>query len=311
MIPKAHITAWRSRAPWLLDAQVEQDLIICRAIVELFRVPEIANSLVFRGGTALYKLYLDPPARYSEDIDLVQARPEPIGHTLDRARTVLDPWLGAPRRLLREGRVSLVYRFDSEDVPPLKLRLKVEINTREHFTELGVVRVPFRVDNPWYTGAADVATYALDELLCTKLRALYQRRKGRDLFDLWHALELGRLDPKVLLACLQRYLAEEGRTVTRAQFEENLAGKRNDPDFRNDMGPLLRPGFAWDFEAALDAVLQKLVALLAGEPWKGTVDQSLRGAIQKGIDQADDGQLLDGPEVMNELRRVIQRRRQS
>jgi predicted nucleotidyltransferase component of viral defense system len=73
MIPKAHITAWRARAPWLLDAQVEQDLIISRAIVELFRVPEIADSLVFRGGTALYKLYLDPPARYSEDIDLVQA----------------------------------------------------------------------------------------------------------------------------------------------------------------------------------------------------------------------------------------------
>jgi hypothetical protein len=79
MIPKAHITAWRVQAPLLADAQVEQDLIISRAIVELFRVPEIASSLVFRGGTALYKLYLDPPARYSEDIDLVQARPEPIG----------------------------------------------------------------------------------------------------------------------------------------------------------------------------------------------------------------------------------------
>ncbi len=85
-------------------------------------------------------------------------------------------------------------------------------------------------------------------------------------------LELGRLDPKVLLACLQRYLAEEGRTVTRAQFEENLAGKRSDPDFRDDVGPLLRPGFAWDFEDAMDAVLQRLVALLAGEPWKGAED---------------------------------------
>ena len=272
MIPKAHITAWRARAPWLLDAQVEQDLIISRAIVELFRVPEITDGLVFRGGTALYKLYLDPPARYSEDIDLVQARPEPIGDTLDRARAVLDPWLGVPRRVLKEGRVNLVYRVDSEDAPPLKLRLKVEINTREHFTELGVVRVPFRVDNPWFTGVADAATYALDELLCTKLRALYQRKKGRDLFDLWHALEMGRLNPTVLVSCLQRYLAEEGRTVTRAQFEENLAGKRVDPDFRDDVGPLLRSGFSWDFEAALDAVLHKLVALLAGEPWKGAED---------------------------------------
>jgi predicted nucleotidyltransferase component of viral defense system len=269
MIPKANITAWRSRAPWLLDAQVEQDLIISR-IVELFRDSEIASCLVFRGGTALYKLYIDPPARYSEDIDLVQARPEPIGDTLDRARAVLDPWLGMPRRLLKEGRVNLVYRFDSEDAPPLKLRLKIEINTREHFTELGVVHVPFPVDNPWFTGTADVPTYALDELLSTKLRALYQRKKGRDLFDIWHALELGRLNPHVLVACLQRYLAQEGRTVTRAQFEENLSGKRKDPDFRGDVGPLLRPGYAWDFEAALDAVLKKLVALLPGEPWKGT-----------------------------------------
>jgi len=73
---------------------------------------------------------------------------------------VLDPWLGVPRRILKEGRGNLVYRFDSEDVSALKLRLKVEINTREHFTELGVVRVPFRVDNPWFTGAADASTYA-------------------------------------------------------------------------------------------------------------------------------------------------------
>ena len=52
MIPKAHITAWRARAPWLADAQVEQDLIISRAIVELFRVPEIASSLVFRADSS-------------------------------------------------------------------------------------------------------------------------------------------------------------------------------------------------------------------------------------------------------------------
>ncbi|MBM4320377.1 MAG: nucleotidyl transferase AbiEii/AbiGii toxin family protein, partial [Deltaproteobacteria bacterium] len=55
MIPKDHITAWRTQAPWTLDAQVEQDLVISRAVVELFRVPELASSLAFRGGTALYK----------------------------------------------------------------------------------------------------------------------------------------------------------------------------------------------------------------------------------------------------------------
>ena len=191
MIPRDYITAWRAQAPWRLDAQVEQDLVISHAIVDPFSVPEVASSLVFRGGTALYKIYLTPPARYSEDIDLVQVRAEPIGETLDRARAALDPWLGEPRRVFHEGRVNLVYRFESEDAPPLKLKLKVEINTREHFTVLGVKRVPFKVDNPWFKGAADVSTYAIDELLCTKLRALYQRKKGRDLFDVWYAMDHG------------------------------------------------------------------------------------------------------------------------
>ncbi len=269
MIPRNHITAWRETAPWPSDAQVEQDLVISRAIVEMFAVPNLAGSLVFRGGTALYKLHLTPPARYSEDIDLVQVRAEPIGETLDKARSVLDPWLGAPRRKLKEGRANLVYRFDSEDAPPLKLRLKIEINTREHFSVLGVDCVPFKVDNPWFAGTAAVPTYPLDELLATKLRALYQRRKGRDLFDVWHALGTGRVTPPTLLACFDRYLAEEGRAVTRAQFEENLAAKRTHPDFRDDVQPLLRPGLAWDVDAAVESVLEQLVTRLSGDPWKG------------------------------------------
>jgi hypothetical protein len=64
-------------------------------------------------------------------------------------------------------------------------------------------------------------------------------------------------------------LAEENREVTRAQFEENLARKRAQPDFHDDVQPLLRPGFVWDFDAAMDAVLENLVALLPGDPWKG------------------------------------------
>jgi len=247
MIPRDYITAWSARAPWRLDAQVEQDLVISRAIVDLFSVPELASSLVFRGGTALYKIYLTPPARYSEDIDLVQVRAESIGETLDRARVVLDPWLGEPRRVFKEGRVNL----------------------REHFTELGVTPARFEVANPWFSGAAEVPTYAIDELLCTKLRALYQRKKGRDLFDLWYALDQGRIDPVTLLACFHRYMKEDGRSVTRAQFEENLAGKRDQPDFRDDVGPLLRPGLSWDFDRAMDAVLKNLVARLPGDPWKG------------------------------------------
>ena len=270
MIPRDYITSWRVHAPWATDAQVEQDLVIGRALVELFRVPDLAGALAFRGGTALYKLYLAPPPRYSEDIDLVQVRAEPIGDTLNRMRSVLDPWLGRPRWKLKDGSVNLVYRFESEDRPPLRLRLKIEINTREHFTELGLQRVPFEVENRWFSGFAEVTTYTLDELLGTKLRALYQRRKGRDLFDLWHALETGRVDVPRVIACFRRYMTEGGHSATRAQFEENLEGKRRLPDFREDMGPLLRPRLAWDVDVAMNTVLERIVAFLPGDPWKGS-----------------------------------------
>ena len=59
MIPKADIVAWRQVVPWVSDAQVEQDLIISRALVVMFRDFSIAEKLAFRGGTALHKLYLD------------------------------------------------------------------------------------------------------------------------------------------------------------------------------------------------------------------------------------------------------------
>lgn len=91
MIPRDYITEWRRNAPWVQDAQVEQDLIICRALVAIFSHPLLRSALAFRGGTALYKLYLKPAARYLEDIDLVHVRAEPAGPVMDALREVLDP----------------------------------------------------------------------------------------------------------------------------------------------------------------------------------------------------------------------------
>src|SRR5262245_30058626 len=190
MIPRAHITAWRAEAPWATDAQVEQDLVISRALVEIFSDALLADALAFRGGTALHKLFFRPPARYSEDIDLVQVRAEKIGPVVEALHARLDPWLGKPTWKQSEGRFTLVYRFDSEGLPVTRMRLKVEINTREHFAVHGHIRHALRVENPWFSGESEIVTFELEELLGTKLRALYQRKKGRDLFDLARAVEI-------------------------------------------------------------------------------------------------------------------------
>ena len=93
MIPRAQITAWRARAPWSTDAQVEQDLALSRALVDLFSDDLLGRELAFRGGTALHKLHLEPAGRYSEDIDLVQTEAGPIGPVLDAIHEALDGWL--------------------------------------------------------------------------------------------------------------------------------------------------------------------------------------------------------------------------
>lgn len=270
MIPKDFITEWRDRAPWVLDRQVEQDLVISRALVELFSRRPIADSLAFRGGTALYKLHITPAARYSEDIDLVQTTPGGIGEVLDEVHAALDPWLGAPKWKQTEGRVTLSYRFDSEEVPTAPLKLKVEINSREHFVVYEPKVHRFEVASRWFSGSASLRTYELDELLATKLRALYQRKKGRDLFDLGLALQRTDVSPERVVRAFSRYMEAEDARVTRAMFEQNLAAKRRDPNFTADMTPLLAHGQAWSFDEAFERVWTGLVARLPGDPWKGS-----------------------------------------
>jgi len=269
LIPRDYITEWRAQAPWVQDIQVEQDLVICRALVEIFSHPVLSEALAFRGGTALYKLYLKPAARYSEDIDLVQMRAEPAGPVMDALRSVLDPWLGAPRWKQTEGRVTFVYRFASEDAPPIPMRLKVEINSREHFAVHGFKRVPFSVSSRWYEGNCDIPTYELDELLGTKLRALYQRKKGRDLFDLAVALAKDGVDPSRIVQTFGAYMEHGGHSITRALFEQNMNQKRGDGQFTADIGPLLASGYSWNFDDAAAEVHSALIARLPGDPWKG------------------------------------------
>ena len=214
MIPRDCVTAWRANAPWVEDAPVEQDLVIRRALVEMFSHPLLARSLAFRGGTALYKRYLSPAARYSEDIDPVQMEAGPAGAVMDAIQATLNPWLGKPRWKQTRGRVTFRYSFESDGAPPLKMRLKVEINTREHVAVIGRTRRSFGVRSRWFERTASIPTFELDELLATKLRALYQHKKGRDLFDLVVALGDVGSDPQGIVHTFRSYMAAENYPIT-------------------------------------------------------------------------------------------------
>lgn len=257
MIPKAYITAWRKKAPWQEDFQVEQDLVIERALMAIYSDEYLKEKLAFRGGTALHKLYLSPAARYSEDIDLVQITAEPFGPIMDKLREVLSFLGDKPIRKQKQHNNTLVYRFDSEDGIPL--RLKVEVNCREHHTIFGIQEVKYTMQSEWYTGEVSIPSYHLTELLGTKMRALYQRRKGRDLFDMWYAITLNDVSPQIIIEAWNFYMKEEANNITQKEFLENMEKKIVDPDFLSDMEGLLRPSLSYNIMEAYEFVKTNLL----------------------------------------------------
>ncbi len=257
MIASTAITHWSTIAPWPTLDQVEQDLVLSRVIVEISSHPLLGEELVFRGGTAFHKLHLATPRRYSEDLDYVRTTHGPIGPVLDGLRE-LGEGLGLTVATDVRQHPKAYFRgtFDSGG----KLKIKVEMNTYETSPSQPLQRIVHQVDSPWWSGEAEVQTFTAAELVATKLRALHQRRKGRDLFDLWLALTELDLDPAEIHAAFAPYRPDG---YTPATATETLEGHLIHPRFREDLDALVN---AWpegyDIDTAGALVLDRLIATL-------------------------------------------------
>lgn len=184
MIAENILQLWRKNAPWPLLGQVEQDLIISRALVELYNNEYLKTRMAFRGGTALHKIILPKPLRYSEDIDLNRLENGPVKKFIDEVRGSLDQMLGQPKKVKSTDRsVKIIYHYDSVDGGIRKL--KIEINVRETLPEKKLQEISYKVDSNYFQGSTKIMAFHTDEMIGTKIRALYQRTKGRDLFDLF------------------------------------------------------------------------------------------------------------------------------
>ena len=86
----------------------------------------------------------------------------------------------------------------------------------------------------------------------TKLRALLQRRKNRDLFDLHHGLDQLAMDQDKLIACFEHYLSLEGKPITRAVAEQRMLEKLTH-SLTEDIAPLLPAGVRFNDHDAIQA----------------------------------------------------------
>ncbi|WP_419926405.1 nucleotidyl transferase AbiEii/AbiGii toxin family protein [Candidatus Poriferisocius sp.] len=253
MITQADIAHWQQRVPWPALEQVEQDLVLSRLIAEIANHPLLGNELVFRGGTCLHKLWLDRPWRYSEDLDYVRRSAGGIGTVLDAIRDIAGAvgFDQARTDVRQHPKVRLESTFVNGD----RMRIKIEMNTFERSPARPTTSRRLNVDSPWFTGHADVSTFALEELAATKIRALFQRKKGRDLFDLWLTVEQAGVLPQDIAACFGTY-RPNGWTENRAFA--NLDAKLEDRAFAQDLS-LLLPEWPADYTVHAGAEVAKSI----------------------------------------------------
>lgn len=234
MITQADLAHWRRAVPWATDQQVEQDLVLSRLVVEIANHPRLGNELVFRGGTCFHKLWLDRPWRYSEDLDYVRRTASGVGDLLDALRDIAAT-IGFAR-VQTDVNLHPKVRLDTTSASGGRMRIKIEMNTFERSPAQPTVTRPLEIDSPWFTGRAEIPTFTLEELIATKIRALYQRRKGRDLFDLWLAVEHGGISPASIARCFNPYRPDGWTTMLAL---ENLEAKVSDNRFTTDLDLLV------------------------------------------------------------------------
>ncbi len=265
MIPRAYITEWQRRVPWPEPYQVEQDLILSRLMIEITTNELLGPELVMRGGTCLHKLHLAEPRRYSEDLDYVRRGAGGFGLYLDELRAIAaDVGLSVSHVDFSGPMVHMM--LDAEPtVGPGQIRIKVETNIAEtnYFAEPQAI--DYVVESRWWSGTAAVWTFGLDEMMATKFRALYQRSKGRDLFDLWLVLTTEEVDPEQIVAGLHHYMGDGAFTYP--QLRLNLVDKVADADCRADLDVLVTSlPEDYDVEIAADVVIEELGSRLRNAP---------------------------------------------
>ena len=210
--------------------------MLSRLMIEIARDETLGPELAMRGGTCLHKLHLPAALRYSEDLDYVRLTHTGIKPYTQALADVADRVGLTVSSRQRSGQMVHVY-LDGQPTEGIgRIRIKIEMNIAETNSFLPRTTVNHVVQTSWWSGEADISTFQPSELLATKLRALYQRSKGRDLFDLWLGLTVLKADPEQIIAGLNHYM--KNATFSFPQLRDNLAAKLATTGFRRDLDAL-------------------------------------------------------------------------
>jgi predicted nucleotidyltransferase component of viral defense system len=190
MLSKADLQRLANRQRVALGI-LEKDYVLTEVVKALSRVPVLNKDFVFKGGTALRKVYF-PNWRYSEDLDFT------VKHDINKEelRQALDAWY---HQVEQESRIRLITkmihkpdgyaRIRTQFVGPLAYPGMIYMDLS--FDEPLCLEPEYRrvLTDPFTDEQRKVLVYPLEELLAEKIRSLLERGKSRDYYDVWRLLK--------------------------------------------------------------------------------------------------------------------------
>ena len=161
--------------------------------------------------------------------------------------------------------LRLTYHIPSvSDLGGRFLEVVVEANATERTSYLPVAQLPFSYRFRGQYIETIVNGFEIHEMLGTKMRAMFQRKRGRDLFDLYWALTESQItiSPSGVISAFQYYMEQEGSVANRAEFIRILDMHLRDRGFLTDMDALLRKDILYIPLEAGTYIIDNLLNLL-------------------------------------------------
>ena len=113
--------------------------------------------------------------------------------------------------------LRMTYSVRSIIEPGRSLDVVAEAKVSERKPHRPVVEIPFSFPFRGESVRTKIKGYDIHEMLGTKMRAMFQRRRGRDLFDLFWALTKSDIpiDPSAVIQSFEHYIKQEGPSASR------------------------------------------------------------------------------------------------
>lgn len=302
IITRPKLTVWAEKIGASGLPQAEHDYRLVLALKGLSEHPELSRELAFKGGTALNKLYYGESNRLSVDLDfnavgppgLVMKRGAPLRKLVEGVLREQDPEYRLSYKY-SEGQTTIAARY-APLMGPATQPIKVEVSVVESVPVLGLIGKA--LDGP--EGPIEVRTYALEELLAGKARALYDRRKGRDIYDLDRARGF-TIDERALRKLVYYYFFASGKIFSWSLFRQNLEAKAADRRFGEDMRPFLRPTIDFDACAAVGSFLERFAFLEEPDEADLRFLETAKALVGRTVSEKKRAKALAGAHPIREL----------